>query len=385
MRRVNVCLIDDDDWFRNMFSQFMVHACRNISMTSEDLNSWKSGKYHGDSPSSGEYDIYIFGGAGGEYLSDPRMESLSERSVFLYRNEAEFDDLRKTLPTAQFVEKYISASNIVSHINYFASELRIGSGFVSNEGTFFVISVTSTCGGAGKTSFSLILARLLQQKRKRKVLIISMSLLYDIGKYFVHDNEHPCRTLNEYLYHLFAGEAPENSLSLYIMKDRFGVSSFCLPDGVSELPGLERTEMERFIDSLSRSEQFDTLILDLDNSVSEVTAMIAERSEIMFVLSPYGEDTEKVTGRWCTHILDQCLEGPGTMRIVVNEEGKEEDRLRFDINLDRKEGYGSRMKSFSVPYDPHSFFVSDGVCQISMTGSFAAAIDSIVKEVISFA
>lgn len=67
------------------------------------------------------------------------------------------------------------------------------------------------------------------------------------------------------------------------MKDRFGVSSFCLPDGVSELPGLERTEMERFIDSLSRSEQFDTLILDLDNSVSEVTAMIAERSEIMFV------------------------------------------------------------------------------------------------------
>lgn len=73
------------------------------------------------------------------------------------------------------------------------------------------------------------------------------------------------------------------------------------------------------------------------------------------------------------------------MRIVVNEEGKEEDRLRFDINLDRKEGYGSRMKSFSVPYDPHSFFVSDGACQISMTGSFAAAIDSIVKEVISFA
>ncbi len=45
------------------------------------------------------------------------------------------------------------------------------------------------------------------------------------------------------------------------MKDRFGAASFYQPDGVSELAGLSRTEMGRFIDSLSRSELFDTLVL----------------------------------------------------------------------------------------------------------------------------
>ena len=43
------------------------------------------------------------------------------------------------------------------------------------------------------------------------------------------------------------------------------------------------------------------------------------------------------------------------------------------------------MKRFSIPYDPNSFYSADGARQISMTGSFAAAVDAVIKEVISFA
>ena len=73
------------------------------------------------------------------------------------------------------------------------------------------------------------------------MLIVSTSLLYDAGRYFETEKERQLPlTLNEYLYHLFAGDEPENSLSLYIMKDRFGAASFYQPDGVSELAGLSR-------------------------------------------------------------------------------------------------------------------------------------------------
>lgn len=117
------------------------------------------------------------------------------------------------------------------------------------------------------------------------------------------------RSLNEYLYHLFAGDEPENSLSLYIMKDRFGAASFYQPDGVSELAGLSRTEMGRFIDSLSRSELFDTLVFDLNNSNDEVTGLIADRSDVMLVLFS-AEDGTEMAGRWSAHILEQCSEEP---------------------------------------------------------------------------
>ena len=109
---------------------------------------------------------------------------------------------RKRCHIAGIVSKYISAQNIAAHIDLALSERQIGTGLVSKEGSFFVISITSSCGGAGKTSVSLMLARLLQQKRKRSVLIVSTSLLYDAGRYFETEKERQLRSLNEYLYNL---------------------------------------------------------------------------------------------------------------------------------------------------------------------------------------
>ena len=229
-----------------------------------------------------------------------------------------------------------------------------------------------------------MLARLLQQKRKRSVLIVSTSLLYVAGRYFETEKERQRRSLNEYLYHLFAGDEPENSLSLYIMKDRFGAASFYQPDGVSELAGLSRTEMGRFIDSLSRSELFDTLVFDLNNSNDEVTGLIADRSDVMLVLFS-AEDGTEMAGRWSAHILEQCSEEPGGMWAVINKEGQDGDRLKFRDAFGEQERCGGTMKRFSIPYDPNSFYSADGARQISMTGSFAAAVDAVIKEVISFA
>ena len=384
MKKISVCLVDDDDWFRDMFSQYMVHTCRNISMTSEDFRSWRDGETAKSHTDSGGFDLYLFGGAGSEFASDEKTAEVSPQSVFLYRSEAERRYLQEALPSAGFVSKYISAQNIAAHINLALSERQIGTGLVSKEGSFFVISITSSCGGAGKTSVSLMLARLLQQKRKRSVLIVSTSLLYDAGRYFETEKERQRRSLNEYLYHLFAGDEPENSLSLYIMKDRFGAASFYQPDGVSELAGLSRTEMGRFIDSLSRSELFDTLVFDLNNSNDEVTGLIADRSDVMLVLFS-AEDGTEMAGRWSAHILEQCSEEPGGLWAVINKEGQDGDRLKFRDAFGEQERCGGTMKRFSIPYDPNSFYSADGARQISMTGSFAAAVDTVIKEVISFA
>lgn len=387
MKKIAVCLVDEDDWFRDMFSQYMVHNCRNISMTSEDFHSWQRAE-HAEKPEEpeepGEFDLYLFGGGSVEFSSDEKAAAVSAHSIFLYRSEAEYRNLQEAFPAAGLVSKYMSASNIASHINFLLSERKISTGLIANRGSFFVISVTSSCGGGGKTAVSLMIARLLQQKRKRNVLIISTSLLYDVGRYFEMDGEGQCRSLNEYLYHLFAGDEPELSLSLYIMKDRFGTASFYQPEGISELAGLSSSEMERFIDSLSRCELFDTLIFDLDNSNNQVTGLIADRSDVMLVLSS-AEDGTTMAGQWSAYLLDQCAEEPGSMWVVINKEGQDEDRLKFRDEFEAQKRCKEGMKCFSIPYDPHSFYFADGVRQISMTGSFAAAVDGIIKEVISFA
>ena len=52
--------VDDDDWFHDMFSQYMVHTCRNISMTSgEDFRSWETEKLRKVADGGG-FDLYLF-------------------------------------------------------------------------------------------------------------------------------------------------------------------------------------------------------------------------------------------------------------------------------------------------------------------------------------
>ena len=167
MKKISVCLVDDDDWFRDMFSQYIVHTCRNISMTSEDFRSWRDGETAESHADGGGFDLYLFGGAGSEFASDETAE-VSAQSVFLYRSEAERRYLQEALPSAGIVSKYISAQNIAAHINLALSERQIGTGLVSKEGSFFVISITSSCGGAGKTSVSLMLAQIAAAEKKTK-------------------------------------------------------------------------------------------------------------------------------------------------------------------------------------------------------------------------
>ena len=117
MKKISVCLVDDDDWFRDMFSQYIVHTCRNISMTSEDFRSWRDGETAESHADGGGFDLYLFGGAGSEFASDEKTAEVSAQSVFLYRSEAERRYLQEALPSAGIVSKYISAQNIAAHIN----------------------------------------------------------------------------------------------------------------------------------------------------------------------------------------------------------------------------------------------------------------------------
>ncbi len=136
MKKISVCLVDDDDWFRDMFSQYIVHTCRNISMTSEDFRSWRDGETAESHADGGGFDLYLFGGAGSEFASDEKTAEVSAQSVFLYRSEAERRYLQEALPSAGIVSKYISAQNIAAHINLALSERQIGTGLVSKEGSF---------------------------------------------------------------------------------------------------------------------------------------------------------------------------------------------------------------------------------------------------------
>lgn len=403
MKKASIWIIDDDDWFRDMFSQYLVHNCRNVSVSSHRFDSWKHEADRDSSVCGADPPLYVFGGAGREYLMEKSVLDREKRTLFLYKAAKEREEGKQIRPEAMFVSKYISAAEITARIDSLLSDCQTGGSIISNRSSFFVISITSSSGGLGKTAISLTMARLLRQKRNKIPFIISMSLLNDVEKYFPVSRENEYKTLNEYIYHLFAGDQPEKSLSSYLVKDRFDVCTFCIKEGISELYGLNREEMESFIDSLRQSQAFDYLIFDLDNSNDSITAFIAEYSDIMLVLSSPDEDAGRITSEWTANILRNCRDEPAVIRKIVTMEGKDCRKLKFFDRPEQSESrYGRRYDQLSdqidgirqengdeillkIPYDPDSFYYSEGLRQISMTGNFAAAVDNIMKEVIPVA
>lgn len=381
MGKVNVCLIDDDDWFREMFSQYLMCSCRNISMSSEGFEDWKNGFYEREQKDGNECDLYIFGDAGLEIADQKCAAEIVSKSVFLYRREEDMLQMKEMLPEAELIFKYMSASKIVAHINFLLSERRLGKSLLSQRSTYFVISVTSSCGGAGKTSLSLTMARMFQQKRNKRTLVVSVSLLYDLQKYFFSGSDSRKKTLNEYIYHLFAGDRPELSMDSYLLKDKLGVSTFYTSGGISELCSLNIEEMEIFIDSLSRSEVFDVIILDLDNSNNAVTGLIAEKSDVMIILTLPEQGETQAAREWSANILRNSSAEPDIMRFVINMEGRVKEELKYFDDLGSVQEEVREEIVLRIPYDPQSFYSSEGVRQISTTGAFAASADVLVRDV----
>ncbi len=383
MIRRSICLIDDDEWFRDMFCQYMVCAFKNAQISSETFEKWKSGENSTNPEEYLKYDFYIFGGAGTEYLKEEKVAAVAERSIFLFRCEEEAEAVRQIFPDALISFKFISAAKLAMHINLAVYGHRTEGGAASRGGRFFVISVTSSAGGVGKTSFSLVLARLIQQKRNREVLVVSTSLLYDLKRYFPMESGETYKTLDEYIYRLFAGEHPEQSIASYLVRDRFGVSSFNIGRNISEIASLDAEEMGRLMGSLEDSSVFDTVVFDLDNSNDAVTAAVASRSDALAVLSLPEDEEDGLAESWSEQIVRNSESEPAEVWKIINMQGREEEMLSFYDGRDaeaegRTAGGADGMK---IPYDPHSFYRSEGLKQISMTGSFAAAVDHILKEV----
>lgn len=383
MKKMSICLIDDDDWFRDMFCQYMVDYFRSTDITSELLRDWRECQNAEKTRKDREYDLYIFGGAGPEYLSENPMTDIPEKSLFLYRGEEEMSEAKRKFPDVSMIYKFVSATKLVVHINSMVSAHQEGGKIKTDDSHFFVISVTSSAGGAGKTSLSLMISRLLQQKKNRSVLIVSTSLICNVRKYFPMDSARQCRTLNEYIYHLFAQDRPEKSLTSYMVHDRFGVSSFYTEQEINELASLDAGEMERFMESLRDSFTYDIVVFDLDNSNDGVTGLIASKSDLLFVLSPPENDgAETETDFWISNIVRNSGGEHGEIIRVTNMEGYDGEEILF--YEDKTEAERCRTGQLSIPYDPRSFYRAEGVRQISMTGAFAAAVDRIIEEVIPF-
>ncbi len=382
MKKMSICLIDDDDWFRDMFCQYMVDCFHGIDITSELPDDWKKGRNAGEAGEYRECDLYIFGGAGPEYLPEDPDDGILEKSLFLCCREDEISEARKRFPNINMIYKFISATKLVEHINSMISTHRREGKVRPVSSRFLVISVTSSAGGMGKTSVSLMISRLLQQKKSRSVLIVSTSLLCSMRKYFPVESVQKQRTLNEYIYHLFAEDRPERSLTSYMIRDRFGVSSFYTEREINELASLDDGEMARFVESLEASREYDIVIFDLDNSNDKVTGTIASKSDFLIVLSPPESEGEDMTEYWISNIVKNSGGRHGEIVRITNMEGYAGGGILF---YEEGEEYtGSRKEKMSIPYDPHSFYRAEGMKQISMTGAFAAAVDRIIEEVMLF-
>ncbi len=442
IKKINITLVDNDSWFREMFSQYMMYYCRNVSISSSDMRLWKEEigfasdcMVHENGCHLGCHDIpdiVILGSAEfmdfiKEYFEKVRCQEkdsyaqYKQRFVILCDDEAQEEAVRercvnellkcKSYDTGKYEDegvillsdkasdgsictleiiaicKYLNASEIIRRINEQLTDLRIDTDTVCSSGKFMLLTTASACGGTGKTSLAIVLGRLMQQKKNRSVLALSISHMADISRYF-YAGDVEKKTLNEYIYHLFAGDEPWTDLSSYIIRDRYGMASFYMTDSFSELCMLEGNEIVRFIDSIKKSGIFDTLVIDLGAASQNAAPVLAENSDAMMFVAGFEPDGVKIAEEWI-NMLEKETTGICSMSIIVNR-----DSMLDGLNASQTDAHecddlyyaegNDDIRKFRVPFDARSFLYSEGKRDIAMTGIFAAAADSILNEVVIF-
>ncbi len=449
IKKINITLVDNDSWFREMFSQYMMYYCRNVSITSADMRGWideimpaSDCMLHERSFYPGYHDmpdIIILGNADSVDFIKKYFEKIiwaekdsytlsKQRFVLLCDDETQAEAVKKkcenellenellkskSYDTEKYMDeglillsdeaedgtacifeiiavcKYLNASEIVRRINEQLTDMRIDTDTVCSSGKFMLLTTASACGGTGKTSLAVIFGRLMQQKKNRSVLALSISHMADISRYF-NAGDIEKKTLNEYIYHLFAGDEPWTDLSSYIIRDRYGMASFYMADSFSELCMLEGNEIVRFIDSIKKSGMFDTLIVDLGAASQSAAAVLAENSDAMMFVAGFEPDGVKIAEEWI-NMLEKETNGICSMSIIVNRDSMLDGLNSSAADIYEREslyyageGENDDIRKFRVPYDARSFLYSEGKRDIAMTGIFAAAADSVLNEVVIF-
>lgn len=384
---MKILLIDSDEDFRKKFSDYIVGNYEDIILTAaevkaEDINTITDMFFENDIVIADErarmpeivpqgYEgrcVVLTVGEQGGGFSEQDGNGINMNCLHVYKFQS-MPDILKCIPEFKLnSDRKITGGRSNYHME--------------------VIAVSGFSGGCGKTSFAVMLARLNQNRFKKRTLIISLASVSDINDYFPQNSgntaEYFCdeqtelneggNDLNMLFLNFLAGiSVNEND---FLVKDRFGVNTFISPRGLmSDIVEFGEKHIGEFINYIEKTGMFDTVIFDMDSRISAGNTAVYKTADRVFIISRENRFRVSSEVYWEELVFGQCKDR-GFVK-VMNFCG---EVRRTESIMAEDEIYIDRESDFKLPFDPDSFFVREGGLDISMVGGYAAAAGYLADE-----
>ena len=215
---------------------------------------------------------------------------------------------------------------------------------------------------------------MLWRNQKKNSVILSVEKTGNLNDYFLQAKVKS--DLNLMLLNFTSGfrVTPQR----FLAEDDYGVSAFVLPDQtLCDIADLTSEEVGKLIDLIADWGFFDTLILDIHPQMEPVGSAFICAADKVFVLHDQRQGIRRMEQMWLErmsavssavffHVMNMTAGNRISGELFVEEKNESEDQ--FDL-------------SYRIPYDSASFFIRDGIRDISMAGSFAHCIADIVERI----
>ena len=366
-------IIDNDADFRRRFSGYIASGCSDVSITVGGEESVRNEMMQGMD--------HIICDEGISAQSLAAVTSSGIRCTVLRSSEDECDqhhyepDDQEAALKNDNVFKFRSAADIIRSIPELYEQAAV-SGFINDAGSVMsVVCVSGMTGGCGRTSFSIALSRLIRQKTGEGVLVISMGQMSDIYNYFKDTAAPDSADMNLLLLNYASGSSTDPAA--YLINDEYGIS-YIRPsvDGISDLSSMTSAELSGFLSYIRSWNIFGTVIFDMDGRFDERSSCLYESADIIYALHddrrcPFG--AEEIWREWLAR--EAGVNGQNRIYYILNYDmsGGAVNRIFYDEGSLRSE----KIYTYCLPADPESFYIKDGRADVSMSGAYAAAVDSV--------
>ncbi len=373
---IRVLLVDHNEEYRKRLGAYIVKHCTGMSLTSSsgthpgeerDGSAVKGGFYSNEAQTCDL--ILIDGEVSG---IDDVPEDLRDKTVIL--DSTGTDGPLWVKHGIRHVYKYQRGTALIGCISELST--RSEEFLYHREGSAKIVCVTGFSGGSGRTSFALTYARMMSVTWKKRVLLVSLTTMSDLYEFFP-----PAPAGGSDLNVLLLNFLFEFSVdpAQFLMEDSHGVSSFIMPaGGMSDVRDLKEEEAVKWIHFLDEWHRFDVILFDCDGSEVEVNRAVWRHADRIFILHDASRHTGAAEKVWTRRMMDDC----GAARIIHVRSNTGREAGSGDIFVDEvHEGTGYFQENcMEIPYDRASFFIRDGLPDISMIGPYAAAVAKLTEE-----
>ncbi|WP_206459069.1 hypothetical protein [Anaerovorax sp. IOR16] len=334
MKKISLAIMDDDKAYGCALSKA-------LALTNNEFEVYLS-------PSISDldqFDLILINEKGMSSLPEPVLK----KTVVL--TDMKCSILWDKPPKEKFVlYKYDCITILTAALHlYYATMYGCVNPFLVFEKQPFVVGIFSGSGGVGITSVSIALSRELADKKRKKVLFLSLEEIESSSLYFRFPKNHPF--MGDYLYYLFSNDQKRNAATFYSTfqyRDSYGVELFYPSFSENELCTLSITEISIFIESISMIGNYDYIVLDVGNHFSNEMAYWLEHCNLCILL---GNDTllsDKKNKKRLERLQSQYrFDKTSFLECCISKD--EETFVEIDniIEIHSNYGFGSEVKALA--------------------------------------